>query len=68
MTDGHGVKRLRLAIVLVLVGVLAELIALLDLVPFTFVLFVFVGLPCMALGVLIYLVHVWKMLRRKDVL
>jgi hypothetical protein len=62
------VKRLRLAIVLVLIGVLSELIALLDLVPPTFLAFVFIGLPCMALGVLIYLVHVWRTLRRKDAL
>jgi len=53
---------------LVLIGVLAELIALLDLSPFTFVLFVFIGLPCMGLGVLIYLTHIWRNLRRKDLL
>lgn len=63
-----GIKRLRIAIVLVLIGVITELVALVDLLPGTFMVFAFVGLPCMALGMLIYVVHVWRQLRKKDAL
>jgi len=63
-----NVKWLRIAVVLVLVGVLTEIITLVGLTPPTFLLFVLVGVPCMLLGMLIYVVHVLKQLRKKDAL
>ncbi len=63
-----GIKRLRIAIVLVLIGVITELVAFVDLLPGTFMVFLLIGLPCMALGMLIYIVHVWRQLRKKDAL
>ncbi len=61
-------KWLRLSIVLILLGFAAELIALVHLTPATFVAFAFLGLPCLGLGMLIYVIHVIRDLRRKDAL
>jgi len=63
-----GVQWLRLAIVLVLIGLVTEAITLIELTPPTFVVFAFVGLPCMVLGMLIYAVYVLRLLRKKDAL
>jgi len=63
-----GLKWLRASIVLLFIGIVCELIALLDLTPPTFVAFAFVGIPCLVIGMLIYLVHVWRLLRSKDAL
>jgi len=62
------VQWLRLAIVLVLIGIITQFIAFLDLTPPTFFLYALIGIPCMLLGMLIYAVHVYKQLRHKDAL
>ena len=53
---------------LVLIGILFELVVLLELTPMTFLGFTFIGIPCLGLGVLIYLVHVIRQLKKKDAL
>ena len=63
-----SLKWLRIAIVLMFIGIVCELIALLHLTPPTFLAFAFIGIPCMGIAMLIYLVHVWRELRRKDAL
>ncbi|MFO0747591.1 MAG: hypothetical protein U1F43_18275 [Myxococcota bacterium] len=63
-----SVQWLRLAVALVLVGIVTELLTLLDLTPPIFLAFVMIGVPCMALGMLIYIVHVLRTLRKKDAL
>ena len=70
MSDGSrtGVKALRVAVVLVLIGVLTELLTFIDLTPPTFLAFGFIGIPCMLGGILIYVIHVLKQLRKKDAL
>ncbi len=67
-THVRSLQWLRIAIVLLFIGIVCELIALLDLTPPTFLAFAFVGIPCMLLGMLIYVVHVWRQLRKKDAL
>ncbi len=53
-------KLLRIAIVLVFVGLALELVPLLYFRPITFVIFFFLGIPIAGLGMLIY---VWRVLR-----
>lgn len=67
-TSTPNVKWLRIAIVLVLIGIVTQVAALADLTPATFMAFAFVGLPCMGLGMLIYVVNVLRQLRNKDAL
>lgn len=59
---------LRFAIVLVLIGIITQFIAYLKLTPPTFFLYALIGIPCMLLGMLIYGVHVFQQLRKKDAL
>lgn len=61
-------RRLRIAIVLIVVGLLTELFALLAFTPTTFLLFVMVGCPLMAVGVVLYLVHVIRDARQQRLL
>lgn len=68
MTSTPPLKWLRVAIILVLVGFAVEFVALLHLTPATFVAFAFLGLPCLGLGMLMYVIHVIRDLRRKDAL
>ena len=68
VTDPRSLRWLRIAIVLLFVGIVCELIALLDLTPPTFIAFAFLGIPCMVGGMLIYVVHVWRLLRKKEAL
>jgi len=63
-----SLKPLRFAIAFILVGILFELVVLLDLTPMTFVGFTFIGIPCLGLGVLIYLFYVVRQLKKKDAL
>lgn len=63
-----GLKWLRIAVILMFIGIVCELIALLDLTPPTFIVFAFIGIPCMGIAMLIYLVHVWRELRKKGAL
>lgn len=63
-----SVKWLRLAVVLVLVGIVTELLTLVELNPPIFLGFVMIGVPSLLLGVLIYVVHVLRTLRKKDAL
>jgi len=63
-----GLKWLRIAVVLVLIGIMSEFVAFLHLTPTTFLAFAFVGIPCMAVGMLIYVVHVLRHLRDKGAL
>ncbi|MCC6621904.1 MAG: hypothetical protein IT385_11650 [Deltaproteobacteria bacterium] len=63
-----SVKWLRIAVVLVLIGVLTQIVTLISLTPPTFLAFVIVGVPCMLGGVLLYVVHVFKQLKKKDAL
>lgn len=62
------VKWLRLSVLLICVGIVTELISVVSLTPPTFLAFVIVGIPCMALGVLIYVVHVARHLRKTGAL
>jgi len=62
------IKWLRIAVVLVLIGILTEALAFLWFGPSTFLLFVLVGVPCMVAGMVIYVIHVLSELRRKRAL
>ena len=57
---------LRVAVILVVIGLCTELVAQLFLVPATFLVFVAVGVPCLTAGTVVYLVHIFRTLRRKD--
>ncbi len=59
---------LRIAVLLVLVGVATEFIAVASLTPGTFLTFVLLGVPCMLLGVLIYVVYVVRVLVKRNAL
>lgn len=61
-----SLKRLRLAVVLIAIGLVLELVALLSFGPGSFVIFVAVGGPCIGLGMLLFLLHVVKDLRKRD--
>lgn len=63
-----AVRSLRIAASLVLLGLLLALLAQLVLTPGTFLTFVVVGLPCLVAGAVLFLVHVYRRLRRKDAL
>ncbi|MEZ4268543.1 MAG: hypothetical protein R3F39_19430 [Myxococcota bacterium] len=63
-----GIRLLRVAVVLIFVGLLLELVAVVSLTPATFMIFVGVGVPALLLGVLLYLVRVVAVLKRKDAL
>lgn len=60
-------RRLRVAIVLILVGLVTEVFALLAFTPATFLLFVMIGVPTLGLGMLIYLITVVADFRRRRI-
>jgi hypothetical protein len=61
-------KRIRRAALLVLAGLLVQLFATLYWTPLTFVLFTAVGVPLVLLGVLLYVLTVWRILKEQKVL
>jgi xanthosine utilization system XapX-like protein len=67
-TPEPDLKRLRLAIVFLLIGIAIELVSfVIPRPPWFALLFVF-GIPFMMLGMLFYASHVWRQLKKKDVL
>jgi hypothetical protein len=61
-------KRIRKAALFVLAGLLVQLFATLFWTPLTFVAFTGVGVPLVLLGVLLYGVTVWRILKEQKVL
>lgn len=68
MSAGPSLKRLRVAIVLLMIGIGIQLGAFIYPHPPMFVLFGAVAVPCMVTGMALYASYVWKQLRKKDVL
>lgn len=64
----NGAGRLRLALVLQLIGLLVEIVSILFFQPLTFMAFVGWGAPFIVAGVLLYLDHVRRLLMEKGVL
>ncbi|MGE6757976.1 hypothetical protein ACQKGO_08210 [Corallococcus interemptor] len=61
-------KRIRVAALFVLAGLLVQLFASLYWTPLTFVISAAVGVPLVLLGVLLYGVTVWKILKEQKAL
>ncbi|MBN9687617.1 MULTISPECIES: hypothetical protein [unclassified Corallococcus] len=61
-------KRIRVAALFVLAGLLIQLFAYLHWTPLTFVISTAVGVPGVLLGVLLYGVTVWKILKEQKAL
>ncbi|RUO91393.1 hypothetical protein D7Y11_20300 [Corallococcus sp. AB018] len=61
-------KRIRVAALFVLAGLLIQLFALFYWTPLTFVISTAVGVPLVLLGVLLYGVTVWKILKEQKAL
>ncbi|MFP2962980.1 hypothetical protein ACLEPN_35725 [Myxococcus sp. 1LA] len=61
-------KRIRVAALLVLAGLLVQLAAFLHWTPLTFVVFAMVGMPLVLLGVLVYVATVWRILKDRKAL
>jgi uncharacterized membrane protein YidH (DUF202 family) len=61
-------KRIRVAALLVLAGLLVQLGATLFWSPLTFVVFASVGVPLVLLGVLLYVATVWRILKERKAL
>jgi len=61
-------RRIRVSAVLVLLGLLVQLGTTLYWTPLTFVVFASVGMPLVVLGVLVYVVTVWKILKERKAL
>ncbi len=61
-------KRIRMAALSVLAGLLVQLFATLFWSPLTFVVFAAVGVPLVLLGVLLYVVTVWRILQERKAL
>lgn len=64
----RGRRLLRVALVLLVLGLLTEGVALLNLTPLTFLLFVGVGAPLIVAAVLLYLAHVVRELTARRAL
>ncbi|RKH11467.1 hypothetical protein D7V97_11100 [Corallococcus sp. CA053C] len=64
---GHA-KRIRIAALFVLAGLLVQLFATLFWSPLTFVVFAAVGVPLVLVGVLLYAITVWRVLKEKKAL
>lgn len=62
------VKRLRRAVLFLFVGILLELVSFFVPTPEVIALFVFLGIPCLLFGVLLYALTVWRGLKQKDAL
>ncbi|MFB1481195.1 hypothetical protein [Corallococcus sp. RDP092CA] len=61
-------KRIRVAALVVLAGLLIQLFARLSWTPLTFVVSTAVGVPLVLLGVLLYGVTVWRILKEQKAL
>lgn len=61
-------KRIRVAALFVLAGLAVQLVATLFWSPLMFVLFAAFGMPLVVLGVLLYFVTVWKILKERKAL
>ncbi|MCB9788506.1 MAG: hypothetical protein H6744_17630 [Deltaproteobacteria bacterium] len=63
-----GIRLLRISVILILIGFVLELLVVVSTTPTTFMLFVMVGLPALGLGMLLYLIRVFAVLKRKQAL
>ena len=61
-------KRIRMAALFILAGLLVQLFTTLFWTPLTFVVFTAVGVPLVLLGVLLYAVTVWRILKEQKAL
>lgn len=61
-------KRIRVAALTILAGLLVQLFSTLYWTPLTFVIFTALGVPLVLLGILIYLSTVWKILKERKAL
>lgn len=66
--DARGARTLRKAAVLLLIGLALAMVATLKLTPLTFVLFAFLGIPAVGVGVVLYVWHVIRELRARGAL
>lgn len=62
------VKRIQVAALLILTGLLVQLFATVFWSPLTFVVFASVGVPLVLLGVLFYVATVWRILKERKAL
>ena len=63
-----SVTALRIAALLILIGLVLTLIGQFHLAPATFLAVVMVGFPCMGAGAVIYIVHVLRTLKKTGAL
>lgn len=68
MAKWSATRVLRVAIGLELIGLACELVAVLDLTPGTFLLFMGVGTPCLGLGALLFVAYLYRSLTDKGAL
>ncbi len=61
-------KRIRIAALIVLAGLLVQLFSTLYWTPLTFVIFTALGVPLVLLGIVLYLSTVWKILKERKAL
>jgi hypothetical protein len=61
-------RRIRRSAILILLGLGVQLGSTLHWTPLTFVLFAMLGVPLVLLGVALYVLTVWKILKEKDAL
>ena len=59
-TEKVNLKLLRVAIGLVLLGLLAEIPVFVKVLPLTFIVFVSVGVPLVLLGIVLYLIQAYR--------
>jgi hypothetical protein len=61
-------KRIRVAALFVLAGLLVQLFSTLFWSPLTFVVFAMVGVPLVLLGVFLYVATLWRILKERKAL
>ncbi|HVG57417.1 MAG TPA: hypothetical protein VNA24_02600 [Hyalangium sp.] len=61
-------KRIRVAALFVLAGLLVQLFSTLFWSPLTFVVFAVVGVPLVLLGVFLYVATLWRILKERKAL
>ncbi|MDQ3266607.1 MAG: hypothetical protein M3Y59_23655 [Myxococcota bacterium] len=61
-------KRIRVAALIILAGLLVQLFSTLYWTPLTFVIFAALGVPLVLVGILLYLSTVWKILKERKAL
>ena len=61
-------KRMRAALILVLIGMLFEGLCMLFTTPGTCMLFIFVGAPLVVTGLALYASYIWHQLTKRGVL